>query len=309
MEDSAMLPKPPPREASSGFLCLPPYRIQGISIAGEQVAIQIPELDLGFDIGCCPRAALPSRHLVISHGHMDHVGSLAYFCSQRRFQGMGTATLVCDERIAPDIHAMMEGFSRLERQKTPYELLALKAGQQLEIKNNLYLKGFEVEHTAPSFGYTIIERRTKLREHLVGLPQEKLRELKSRGEEITRELWIPLMTYIADTEPGAHLLTPEVRESKIIICECTFFDAEHKDRARIGKHMHVQDIAEWIGVLQCEQLVLHHVSRRTHMGVARERLDELLSAEQTARVHLLMDHRTNRARYERQLEDAERGTR
>lgn len=300
-----MLPKPPPREAAPGFLFLPPFRVQGISIAGEQVALQVPELDVAFDIGSCPRASLASKHLAISHGHMDHIGGLAYFCSQRRFQGMGTATVVCDRRIAPDIHAMMEGMSRLERQKTPYELIALDEDEPLEIKNNLYLRGFAVEHTAPSFGYTIVERRTKLLDELVGLPQEKLRELKGRGQEITRELWIPLITYIADTEPGAHLIRPEVRQSKIIICECTFFDAEHRGRAKIGKHMHVEDIAEWVRVLECEHLVLHHISRRTHMPTARQALESLVPAEKMDRVHLLMDHRWNKARYEAQLERAE----
>ena len=46
-----MLPKPPPREPSLGFLYLPPYRVPGISIAGEATAIQIPQLDLCLHMG------------------------------------------------------------------------------------------------------------------------------------------------------------------------------------------------------------------------------------------------------------------
>ena len=53
-----MIPKPPPKEGQLGFLYLPPYRIQGISVAGEQSVVHIPELDLVFDIGLCPRATL-----------------------------------------------------------------------------------------------------------------------------------------------------------------------------------------------------------------------------------------------------------
>ena len=30
-----MIPKPPPREGSLGFIYIPPYRVQGTSIAGE----------------------------------------------------------------------------------------------------------------------------------------------------------------------------------------------------------------------------------------------------------------------------------
>ncbi len=40
-----MLPKTPPRTGQVGFLYAPPYRIQGISVAGEQTVVQIPELD------------------------------------------------------------------------------------------------------------------------------------------------------------------------------------------------------------------------------------------------------------------------
>ena len=55
-----MLPKPPPRDPSLGFLYLPPYRLFGESIAGETTCLQIPELDLGFDMGAySPRPILP----------------------------------------------------------------------------------------------------------------------------------------------------------------------------------------------------------------------------------------------------------
>jgi ribonuclease Z len=296
-----MLPKPPPREASPGFLYLPPYRLYGESVAGETTCLQIPELDLGFDIGSCPRAMLSSKYLAISHGHMDHIGSLAYFCSQRRFQGMGTAKIVCDQRIAPAIKRMMDGYVDLERQRTPYELIPLLPDQPLEIKNNLVLKGFETEHTAPSFGYTVTEKRTKLREQYHDLPQEKLRELKDRGVEITRSLEIPLIAYTGDTSPGPHLLREDVRKAQIVVSECTFFEPDHKERAKVGMHMHLDDVAEWLRVLECQYMVLIHVSRRTDMQYARRRISEVAGPKMADKVLFLMDYKANRARYEAQM--------
>lgn len=296
-----MLPKPPAREASPGFLYLPPYRLYGESVAGETTCLQIPELDLGFDIGSCPRAVLSSKFLAISHGHMDHIGSLAYFCSQRRFQGMGTAKIVCDQRIAPAIKRMMDGYVDLERQRTPYELIPLLPDQPLEIKNNVVLKGFETEHTAPSFGYTVTEKRTKLRDQYVGLPQDKLRELKERGVEITRNLEIPLIAYTGDTAPGPHLLREDVRKAQIVISECTFFEKDHKQRAKIGMHMHLDDVAEWLRILECQYIVLIHVSRRTDMQLARKRIGEVAGPKVVDKVLFLMDYKANRARYEDQM--------
>lgn len=299
-----MLPKPPPREGSLGFLYIPPFRVQGFSVAGEATCVQIPELDIAFDMGICPRAALASKYVAVSHGHMDHIGGLAYYCSQRRFQGMGTGVIVCDSRIAPAIHRMMAGFQEIEQQRTPYELVELDDGGQVEIKNNYLLRAFHTEHTAPSMGYAIVERRTKLREEFAELPQEKLKELKTRGTEITRELIIPLIAYTGDTAPGPYLVRDEVRRARVIITECTFFDPEHRPRAGIGKHLHVDDLAEWLRVSECEAMVVVHVSRRTHLGQARMSLERVVSRELASKVHFLMDHRVNKERYEAQLADA-----
>lgn len=300
-----MIPRPPPREGALGFLYLPPYRVQGVSVAGEATSIQIPELDVCFDMGTCPRAALASKFVAISHGHMDHVGGLAYYCSQRRFQGMGTGKIVCDARIAPSVRRMMEGFHDLERQQTDYELIPLDQDAEIEIKNNIWLRGFHTEHTCPSMGFSVYERRSKLKEVYLDFPQEKLRELKSRGVEITRTLNIPLVAYLGDTAPGTHLLREDVRKAKIIVTECTFFEPDHKQRATIGMHLHVDDIAEWLRVAECEAMVITHISRRTNLAYARKRLDDVLDSKTTERVFLLMDHRTNRARYDEQSAQVE----
>jgi ribonuclease Z len=299
-----MIPKPPPRDGALGFLYLPPFRIQGYSVAGEATSINIPEMDVCFDMGMSPRSALAAKFCALSHGHMDHVGGLAYWCSQRNFQGMGPGSIVCDKRIESDVRGMMDGFQSLERQKTPYELVTLDHEEEIQVKNNIMLRGFHTEHTAPSMGYVLLEKRTKLKEHLVGLPQDKLREMKLRGEEIVNHLEVPLIAYTGDTLPGAHLLRDDVRTAQVIISECTFFDPDHKDRAKIGMHMHVDDLVEWLKVTECESMVIVHLSRRTHIGHARKQLVQQAGKELASKVHFLMDHRNNRVRYENQAEEA-----
>ncbi len=299
-----MIAKPPPREGSMGFLFLPPFRVQGLSVAGEASCVQIPELDVCFDMGICPRMALASKYVAISHGHMDHIGGLAYYCSQRHFQGMGPGTIVCDARIAAAIERMMAGYVELERQNTPYKLIALEPGGEHQIKPSIFLRAFEVEHTVPSLGYVVVEKRSKLKEEYNGLPQEKLRELKERNVEITRQLQVPLVAYLGDTQAGPHLVRDDVRKAQIVICECTFMEPEHKDRAKTGMHMHAEAVAEWLRVLECQHLVLVHVSRRTNLGFARKRLTDLVGPQMMQKVQFLMDYRVNKERYERQLADA-----
>ncbi len=301
-----MIPKPPAREGSLGFLYIPPFRVQGLSIAGEATVVSVPELDVCFDMGSCPRAVLPSKFVAVTHGHMDHIGGLGYFCSQRRFQGMGSATIVCHAGLAPAIRKMMAGFAELEGQVTPYELIAMEPEQEVEIKNNMFLRMFETEHAEHSAGYAIVERRSKLKPEFAEYPQEKLRELKDQGVEITRTLQVPLVAFVGDTPPGPPLLREDVRKAQIIVCECTFVEEDHKDRAGIGKHMHISDVIEWLPVLECEKLVLIHLSRRSNIRTARKAIGRGVKRELAEKVEFLMDHRENRARYETQLAEAQR---
>ena len=300
-----MIPKPPPRDGNLGFLYIPPFRVQGYSVAGEWTAIQIPELDVCFDVGSCPKAVLASKYIALTHGHMDHVGGLAYYFSQRQFQGMGTGTVVCHPDMEEPLHALMKAWVDIEQQQTPHNIVALAPENELEIKNNIFLRSFAVDHTDNSVGYSIIERRTKLRQEFHGLPQEKLLELKKQQVEITRELRIPLVTYTGDTFAGEHLYRPELQQAKIAIVECTFFEPDHRERAKVGKHLHLDDLAELLPTLTAEVVVVVHLSRRTNLSYARNRMREVLGEADAARTLLLMDYRGNRERYEKQRQEAE----
>ena len=301
-----MLPRQPPRRPQLGFLYVPPYRVQGISVAGEETSVHIPELDLCFDLGLCPRAMLSSKFVALSHGHMDHAAGLSYYYSQRYFQGMGAGTVVCHPAIEKPIHNIMSAWVDLEAQKTPYNVVPLQPDEELEIKNHIMLRAIATLHTVPSLGFVVVEKRSKLKPQYAELPQEKLVELKQKGEEITQQLQIPLICYTGDTMWGPHFDRPDVLQSKVLITECTFLEPEHRGRAKIGQHLHLDDIVTLLGKSKAEAVVLTHLSRRTHMGMARRQIQDGIPAHEMERVFVLMDSRTNRGRLQQQQEVAER---
>lgn len=298
-----MLPRRPARPQSLGFIYAPPFRVQGVSIAGEETAVQIPEADVCFDVGRCPREVLTSNYVALSHGHMDHAAGLAYYFSQRHFQGMGEGTVVCHPKIAPAVRNIMAAWVGLENQKTPYHVIELADGEEMQVKPDVTLRAFETVHTVPSLGFSLIEKRSKLRPELIGLPQEKLIELKRQGEEISRIIEIHHLSYLGDTMWGDFIERNEVRKAGTLVTECTFLEPEHRGRAKVGRHLHIQDIARLLEVCEAKTVILTHLSRRTHMAAARKFIAAGIPAEHRSRVALLMDHGANRLRFERQAEE------
>jgi ribonuclease Z len=297
-----MVPRMPPQEARLGFVYTPPFRIQGVSVAGEQAVVHVPELDLIFDIGLCPRPVLASPTVALSHTHMDHVAGLPYWFSQRAFQKMpGTARCLVHPKMVEPVRRMMASWVDLERQNTPHEIVPIAPDSDYQLRPNMFVRAIEVSHTTPALAFVVIERRSKLREEFHGVSQERLRELRGQGVEITKTIEIPLVAYTGDTEIGDFLFREEFCKAQVVITECTFFEDEHRDRAKVGKHIHVDDLRPLLEAWSARDVIIGHVSRRTLIPFARERIEAIAGKERAQSVHLLMDHRSNRSRHEAQV--------
>ncbi len=260
----------------------------GVSIAGEQTAVAVPELDVCFDIGLCPRVALSCGHICLTHGHMDHAAALAYYFSQRDFQGMQPGIALVPKQIAEPIEQMLATWDRIEGKASPRQIVPLSDGDEYEIRRNLLIQAFSVPHTAASLGYLIYSRREKLLDEYLGLSSPQIVELKNKGQKITRTTQAPLVCYLGDVQLEALKWTDMMRQAGILIIECTFFEDGHQHRARFGQHVHLDDLIELLPQLQNEYIVLTHLSRRTDMRQAKKLLTQKLSPDQRQRIHFFM---------------------
>ena len=262
----------------------------GVSIAGEQTAVAVPELDVCFDIGLCPRVALSCGHLCLTHGHMDHAAALAYYFSQRDFQGMQPGTVLLPKEIVKPVEKMLKAWDSIEGKVSPRKIIGLADADEYEIRRNLLLRAFSVPHTAASLGYLIYSRRQKLLDEYLGLASAKIIQLKEQGQEITRTTNVPLVCYLGDVELERLKWTDMMRRARILVIECTFFEDGHQHRARYGQHVHLDDLLELLPKLQNEYIVLTHVTRRTDIRQAKKLLAEKLSPDQRDRIRFFMSY-------------------
>jgi ribonuclease Z len=138
-------------------------------------------------------------------------------------------------------------------------------------------------------GYSLISVREKLKPEYLPLPGPEIANLRKQGVEIQYRLEVPLFTYLGDTSAGPVFDHPDVQNAEVLLTEVTFFDPDHKARAKAGKHLHVDHFLQLLPKLKNGMIVLLHVSRRTGVRRARRQLAKLLPPEQMARIQFLMD--------------------
>ena len=264
-------------------------RIVGYSVAGEETVIAAPELNVCFDIGKAPSDILPIDHVLLSHGHMDHAAGIAYFLSQRNFIGNAPGTVLAPLPLIKPLKSLLRVWGELEGHVTPAELIGMAPGDEFQLRKGLVARAFANNHGVPSLGFVVVDVRRKLKPEFIGKSGPQLVELKKQGIEIQYTVEVPLVAYSGDTADGDWLQHEDVRKAKVLIMECTFFDADHLRRARHGHHLHVRDVARMIPSLDNEHILLSHVTRRTGIRDAKRQIKKLLSASDYERVTLLMD--------------------
>ena len=109
---------------------------------------------------------------------------------------------------------------------------------------------------------------------------------------------VPLLCYPGDTADGPHFDLDFVRQSRVMLLECTFFEPEHVRRARVGKHLHVRDLGKLLPRLENPHVVLTHLSRRTALKQARSFLREVTEPRDLDRISFLMERPRTRRRAE-----------
>ena len=265
--------------------------ILGYSVAGEETVIAVPQLDICFDIGKAPDQIIPINHILLTHGHMDHSAGFAYYLSQRNFCGIAAGTIVAPANLIKPMQEIIDAWARVDGNRIPARLVGVKPGDEHQIKPNLFARVFPTKHSNGSVGFTVLEKRKKLKSEYVGLTGPQIVELKKQGVQIDNPIEMPIVTYFGDTQYVDFSQLDYVVKSKILIAECTFYETDHAGRADAGRHMHVTEFASLVERLDNEVIIISHLTQRTPLGEIRKMLKKALPKAIYDKTLILMDRR------------------
>ncbi|NLX12078.1 MAG: hypothetical protein GXY44_00280 [Phycisphaerales bacterium] len=264
-------------------------RIQGFSLAGEETVIVLPDLNVAFDIGRAPREAVHVDHICLSHGHMDHSAGIAYYFSQRNFQGINNGCALVHHKLVRPLEDLMQVWGRIEGHVSPFRFIGVDEGEDFTVHRGLVIRPFRVRHPGPTLGFSIIEVRKKLKPEYADLSGQQIVELKKQNIPVENRLEIPRVAYCADSALGNYLEHDFVRNAEVLLVECTFIDEDHLERARKGQHTHLRDFPELMGRVRSPNVVLFHLTRRTGIRESKRMLEQVLPKTDLERITVLMD--------------------
>jgi ribonuclease Z len=237
--------------------------VRGISVGGVYTSLAVPELALVLDAGVPLRSIAAVDTILLSHGHVDHVGALPALLGIRALHGKTKPPrVVMPVEIVDDLVAALAQLTKLQRWPLAIEPIGMAPGDEIDLRGDLALRAVRTFHPVPSLGYVVVRRVAKLRPEFRDLPPHEIAARRRAGEPMMdREERLEL-GYATDTLATALDHAPDLLNCRVLIVECTFLDDRKSlAAARAGCHIHLDELIERADRFHNEHVVAMHVSQ------------------------------------------------
>ena len=267
----------------------PPYRqlafngmtIEGFSRAAMQTYWRIPELKLGFDLGGQPWAFMGTPNWFLSHTHMDHMLALPAYVARRRMMKMEPPNIYLPVHAVQRVRQLLDIYTRLDHGRLPCELIGVKPGEEYELSREHVVSVVQTDHSIPSVGYIVWERRKRLKPEYQSLSQNEIRQLAITGHQVSAEHRFPKVAYLGDSTPLGLDDNPSMYEAEVLILEVSFVAKRHRTEKIYRRgHIHLDDVIERQDRFQNDLIIASHFSTRCTdreiSKIVRRRLPDMM---------------------------------
>jgi ribonuclease Z len=257
----------------------------GLSVGGVETCIDLPGHKVCFDLGRVPDEAIGRATVLFTHGHMDHLGGIAWHCATRALRGMPPPTYVVPPSCVEGLERLFDAWRSLDRSELPHQLVPIAPGEEHTLNRELVAVPFTSPHVVRTQGYGLWRTKRVLREEFAGRAGSELKRLRVAGTEITREVRTPEVCFTGDTTIEVVEREEVVRTARVLVIEVTFLDDRVSvEECRSRGHVHLDEVLERADLFENEGIVFSHASARYKAAEVREILGRRLPASLKERV-------------------------
>lgn len=261
------------------------HNFVGYSVAGITTSLVYENGNMVFDIGQGLPFHIAKQNYFITHGHSDHAGGLAYVLSQRSLWNQPPAKIHCLENYIEPFRRIISTWEEIEDFKFKYELVPIKAGDEIEVGKEYKVVPFTTVHRIPSVGYTVVKTKKKLKPEFVRLKPDEIVGLKNKNIQVDEILEDAIFAFTGDTQ--IEFLENLQKPVKVLFMETTFIDdLKPISAAREWGHIHLDEWCHKVDQIPAEKIVLIHLSARYSTKQALETLDRKIPKNLREKIEL-----------------------
>ncbi len=259
----------------------------GLSLSGIRTCIALPAFQFCFDVAQGFPFSLNLKKYFISHGHLDHAAGIPYIISQKAMNSQAPADFWMPKSLLEPMTEILRLWEKIEGHQYQFHFHEMNLDTEVEINARYTMKSFSTVHRIDSCGYTLFEKKKKLKPDFQNLPGARLAELRKTGTELNDVSEIPQISFTGDTQIEFLLQNDWVRKSRILITECTYLDNKKTiEQAKKWGHLHLDELIAHLDQIESEKIVLIHLSSRYSTEYAQQLLQKKIPKKHLDRIEI-----------------------